>query len=105
MVSGHTYMGTEHIMHINHSQAEELAGVDPEILLLEPRDVFDTAVLGYVERFGQETIACYDYDQVMDCLQKDMDMDHSSAEEWFSYNIIGAWVGERTPCFLFRTLR
>ena len=84
---------------------ETLAEVDPEILLLEPREVFDSAVLGYVERCGQEPIACYDYEGVMDALRKGMDMDDTQAEEWFSFNVIGCWVGHRTPCFLFRTIR
>jgi hypothetical protein len=25
---------------------------------------------------------------------------YEEAEEWFSYNQIGAWVGSLTPCFL-----
>jgi hypothetical protein len=92
-------------MQITHSEVDGLAEVDPEILLLEPRDVFDEAVLGYVERCGQEPIACYDYERVIDRLKSAYEMDDSSAEEWFSFNVIGAWVGVRTPCFLFKTVR
>tara|TARA_R110000824_G_scaffold94837_2_gene228511 strand:+ start:566 stop:820 length:255 start_codon:yes stop_codon:yes gene_type:complete len=74
--------------------------IDPEILLLEPREQFDEALVGYVNRFGQETIACYDYDLVMEALQTHQDMSYEEAVEWYHFNMIGAWAGERTPCFI-----
>ena len=47
-----------------------LADVDPEILLLEPRSTFDDALVGYIERCGQEPIACYDYEAVIEALRR-----------------------------------
>ena len=79
-----------------------LEDADREFLLLEPRSVFDGALVGYVERCGQERIACYDYNAVIRALMDSEGMPEESALEWFEYNILGAWVGERTPCFLFR---
>lgn len=89
-------------MGVKNVGADELAEVDPEILLLEPRETFDEALVGYVERCGQEIIACYDYNQTIDALMKHDDMNAEEAQEWFQFNVIGAWVGHRTPCFLFR---
>ena len=50
-----------------------LAGEDEELLFV---DGYDDAIIGVCERFGQETIIAY------------------------NFNIKGAWMGDRTPCFL-----
>ena len=61
-------------------------------------DGFDEAIVGYVERCGQDTIACYDSWKIIDILSKDMSREE--AIEYYSFNIVGAYVGENTPCFL-----
>ena len=55
--------------------------------------------LGMVERSGQPPIRCYDLAQVIAKYQAD-GMSEEEALEYFDYNIIGAWMGETTPCFL-----
>ena len=61
-------------------------------------DGFDEAIIGTVERFGDsEAIILYDKDKVIDILMKDMPRE--DAEEYFYYNILGAYVGEGTPAF------
>tara|TARA_B100000212_G_scaffold206477_1_gene155782 strand:+ start:686 stop:967 length:282 start_codon:yes stop_codon:yes gene_type:complete len=90
-------------MSVTFSGADEMIDMDPDILLLEPREKFDTALVGYVERCGQEAVACYDYEQVIESLKSDGEMTEEEAQEWFSFNILGSWVGVRTPCFLFRS--
>ena len=70
-----------------------------DVAMLEPRAQFDPAFVGYVSRFGMEQIACYDYELVIEVLM-DTDMTHEEAEEYFHYNIIGAWVGDDTPCYI-----
>ena len=62
-------------------------------------DGYDDCIIGIVERFGQETIICYDKDAVLLKLQND-GMSYDEAEEFFYFNQIGSWVGEKTPCFL-----
>jgi len=62
-------------------------------------DGFDDCIAGVVERIGQEPIICYDKNKVLDQMVKD-GMTYEEAVEYFEYNQIGAWVGERTPCFL-----
>lgn len=59
---------------------------------------FDDCVVGIVERFGQKPILCYDRAKIVAKLAANMT--ELEAEEFFDFNIIGAWVGEQTPCFL-----
>tara|TARA_Y100000361_G_C10873440_1_gene195394 strand:+ start:96 stop:359 length:264 start_codon:yes stop_codon:yes gene_type:complete len=61
-------------------------------------DGFDEAIIGTVERFGDsEAIVLYDKEKVIQILMKEMPREE--AEEYFYYNIIGAYVGEGTPAF------
>ena len=61
-------------------------------------DGFDEAIIGTVERFGDsEAIVLYDKEKVIQILMKEMSREE--AEEYFYYNIIGAYVGEGTPAF------
>ena len=63
-------------------------------------DGFDDALVGYIERAGMPSIACYDKDRCIEILAKDMT--HEEAVEYFYFNTAGAYVGENTPCFLTR---
>lgn len=62
-------------------------------------DGFDDAILGVSERFGSEPIVCYDKRKVLKKLEED-GMTEEEAIEYFEYNIIGAYVGEKTPEFI-----
>ncbi len=62
-------------------------------------DGYDDCVVGYVERFGQPPILCYDRNKIIGKLMSG-GMDECDAEEWFEFNQIGAWVGDTTPCFI-----
>ena len=62
-------------------------------------DGFDDCIAGVIERIGQEPIICYDTNKVLDQMVKD-GMTYEEAVEYFEYNQLGSWVGERTPCFL-----
>jgi hypothetical protein len=55
--------------------------------------------IGIVEQFGRPPIRCYDLDKVLAQYVQD-GMTHEEAVEFFEFNVIGAWVGEGTPCFL-----
>ena len=63
-------------------------------------DGFDDALVGYIERAGMPSIACYDKDRCIEILAKDMT--HEEAVEYFYFNTAGAYVGENTPCFFTR---
>jgi hypothetical protein len=65
-------------------------------------DGLDHAFVGLMMRFNVlEPIACYDYDRVIEGYIEE-GMTEEEAIEFFEFNVIGAWVGERTPCFLRR---
>ena len=70
---------------------------DPELVAM---DGFDDCVAGVVERSGSEPIICYDKDAVLKTLISRDGMTEEEALEFFNVNQLGAWVGDRTPCFL-----
>jgi len=65
-------------------------------------DGFDDALIGHVERAGSPPIACYDRDRCIEILANDMS--YEDALEYFYFNVVGAYVGENTPCFLTRNI-
>jgi hypothetical protein len=74
---------------------------DLELLLLDPPEVFDRAIVGVVYGFNQEPAVLYDEAQCLAGLVAS-GMDEDEAREWFDYNTIGAYLGEATPRFLVR---
>ena len=74
---------------------------DDELLFLDPAEEFDGCVIGVAHRCGMEPVVVYDQDEVIASLVLN-GMDDDSAQEWFSVNIAGAYVGPRTPMFLIK---
>ncbi len=65
-------------------------------------DGYDDCVIGILERFGMEPIVLYDKDKIIDKLI-DGDCDgYEGAVEYYEFNQLGAWVGDKTPGFLVR---
>jgi hypothetical protein len=64
-------------------------------------DGYDDCIVGVVERFGQDSYFIYDRELVLEKLQKD-GMSYEDAVEYYEFNQLGAYVGERTPAFLIR---
>ena len=60
---------------------------------------FDDCIVGVCVRFGQEPIVAYDMWAVIEKL-KEQGMDEEQAIEYFEFNQLGAWVGDKTPCFI-----
>ena len=85
----------ENIVRLSSEEFKEISE-ENELLLM---DGYDDCVVGLVERFGQPTIICYDRDKVLEKLVRD-GMTEEEAEEWFNFNQLGAWMGDKTPCFL-----
>lgn len=75
---------------------EEIGDINPEALTA---DGFEEAIVGYVERFGQPPVALYDRDKCISILMGRDKMPKQEAEEYFSFNVIGAGMGEGTPAF------
>jgi hypothetical protein len=64
-------------------------------------DGFEKAFVGLATQFNR-IITVYDYDKCISILQVRDGMTREEAEEFFDYNVSGAWVGEYTPVFLRR---
>ena len=60
-------------------------------------DGFADAFLGIGRQFGKP-IAVYSRRKCIEILMRDMD--EEQAEEYFEFNLAGAWVGESTPIYL-----
>ena len=83
-----------------------LGETNPEALLA---DGLEDALVGVCDRFGQPTLAAYDYDKCIEVIAKDIASDetleedddpHTLAVEHFDFNVIGGWAGESTPVFI-----
>ena len=73
----------------------DIIGEDEYILLA---DGFDDAFVGIGRQFGKP-MAVYDRFECIEHLIKD-GMTEEEAEEYFQFNVEGAYVGENTPIFL-----
>jgi len=65
-------------------------------------DGFDDCIVGIVERIGQDSYVIYDKELVLEKLQNNGGMSYEEALEYYEFNQLGAYVGERTPGFLIR---
>ena len=71
-------------------------------------DGFDAAIIGMCERFGSNPVVAYDRDKCIEILAQEFAQDnddpdtnvYEEAEDYFSYNVTGSYVGENTPVFI-----
>jgi hypothetical protein len=77
-----------------------VADINPEALFC---DGFDDALIGYVHKFGQSSVALYDYARCVQILVKRDGMSEEDADEFLQFNTLGAYVGPETPAFAFLT--
>ena len=63
---------------------------------------FDDCVIGVCHRYGQSLLLAYDEEKVIKKLMKRDKMTREDALEFYTFNIIGAWVGKQTPVFIER---
>jgi len=63
-------------------------------------DGFDEAFLGIGCSCGGKNVAIYDRAKCIKILERDMS--YEEAEEYFSFNTEGAYVGEYTPIFMHK---
>ena len=80
--------------------SEWVSGYNEEALLA---DGFEDAFLGICEVFNRPLLATYDRDKCIEILVQRDEMTYEEAEEFFEFNVAGAWVGDNTPIYL--TLR
>jgi len=73
--------------------------LDPET---QKMDGYDDCIVGIVEGFGSTRLLCYDRGKVLERLMAD-GMDYEEAQEYYEFNMLGAFMGEGTPCFIDKT--
>jgi len=64
-------------------------------------DGYDDCIEGVIERFGQPNHVVYNFEKIIEKLVSS-GMTHEEALEWYSYNMVGAYVGETTPSFIHK---
>jgi len=62
-------------------------------------DGFDNCVVGVVSGCGRQPVLAYDSSKIIAQLMKRDGMDREEAQEFFDFNIAGAYLGEGTPVF------
>lgn len=72
-------------------------------LLFLSEEEFDDAIIGVCQRIGNEPVVAYDETKIVEILSRSMSEDE--AYEYFEFNILGAYVGERTPAFITFTFK
>lgn len=89
-------------------QIKDMVENGHELLFMEPRADYDECIVGIGERFTHVFVV-YSRKCVLDRLHGAIDgiaelpeafMTEDDAEEFYSFNILGAWVGDGTPAFL-----
>ena len=87
---------------------ERLRRLNPDALLLEPRDYYDRALVGITTdpqdhwvREDKVWVAVYDCDLCIQAIQALLgpECPWEDSLEWFEYNTSGAWAGSGTPTF------
>lgn len=76
-----------------------IAEIDPELVLLDPAESYDKCILGIASRIGMDDCVAYDITKVIDELVS-QGMDREDAQDFFAFNMAGAYVGTRTPIFI-----
>ena len=86
---------------------QPISQIHPEAFLLEPRALFDRALVGAVAspedhwpRVDSMNVAAYDIYLCIEVIQEWLKCPEEEAAEYFDYNTAGAWVGEGTPTFI-----
>ena len=60
-------------------------------------DGFDDALIGCT--YGANVVAVYDIDKMMETLMEE-GLDWDEAAEFLDFNVVGAYVGEKTPKYM-----
>jgi hypothetical protein len=84
-----------------------MTGIEIKQYLIENNDEllfadgFEDAIMGTVTGACRTPVVCYDLQKCIDILVKRDGMDEEEAEEYISFNVTGAYVGELTPLFVY----
>jgi hypothetical protein len=79
---------------MTQSKVDKIAEMYPDALLV---DGMDEAIIGVEEKDGR---VVYDSEIIIKVLSRDMS--EEEAIDYYGYNIVGAYVGEKTPIYITR---
>ena len=65
-------------------------------------DGYDDCAVGILERYGMEPIVLYDKEKVINKLVENGCDGYEGANEFYEFNQLGGWHGDKTPGFLIR---
>jgi hypothetical protein len=71
-----------------------------EVMFLEPREVFDSAIIGLAHRVDGLHVIAYDSERIVRALMDKHGLNESDARDWYEFNTAGAYVGTGTPVFI-----
>ena len=72
----------------------------PDELLIA--DGLDQAFIGHIERMNEPPVAVYDIEKIIGIFMTRDGMTQEEAEEFFAFNVDGAYVGPQTPAYLIK---
>jgi hypothetical protein len=76
---------------------DTISEFNPEAILLEPRSRYDYAIHGY----STNGRAIYSIIEILGILINEDGMTEEEAQEFFDFNIEGAYMGEYTPIYMY----
>ena len=82
---------------MNQELLEALGEINQEALLA---DGLEDAFIGYTVNHHIPHVAVYDIDKCIEVLVTRDGMTHEDADEYLSFNTLGAYVGENGPIFI-----
>ena len=94
--------GQRTVAQINREFIEEYAmNIEEDLMTV---DDFDEAIVGVVRRCASTPIVAYDYQKMVEILVRDKGLTPEDAMDHLEYNVVNAYVGELTPCFIDRPI-
>ena len=79
---------------------EELTEEWGQAFLFMSEPDYDEAIIGVMEKAGGESVIAYDTQIILSILERSMPIE--DAQEFFEYNILGAYMGDKTPVYITR---
>ena len=76
---------------------EQIEEFNPDAMLA---DGFETAIIGLAHSAARESVVAYDHDKCIQILMDRDGMDRETAQEFFDFNVVGAYVGPASPVFV-----
>ena len=77
---------------------EHLDNID-DLVLLEPRDTYDRAIVGVASKSG-EVFVVYSNRQIVEALMETESWSEDDSTEWLLCNVLGVEAGDKTPAFV-----